>query len=159
MQTPFEELVRINQVHMKASHLRPVLSTALSCWFGFLACLLGCAQPTLAAARCEQIQSHGLNSGSATSDTENSSSCCNHGGRAPGQRENRHNGASCCPLNATLAQKHDSVSPFTDATHVTVMPVSVTLFFPNQASDCREISSPTSSAGRDILLQVHVLRI
>ena len=144
---------------MKVRYLRSVLSTALSCWFGFLACLLGCAPPTLAASPCEQVPSHELNPGRATSDTESGSSCCNHGGKSSGgQREKSRNGASCCPLNATLTQKHDLPSPSSRDTHV-VIPVSITLYFRNLWSVSCEISSPTSPAGRDILLQVHVLRI
>lgn len=144
---------------MKVRYLRSVLSAVLSCWFGFLACLLGCAQTALAATPCELVQSHGLNSGSPTSDTGNSSPCCNHGGKSSGgQRDNRHNGASCCPLNVTLTQKHDSVAPFSSDIY-TAIPVSVALFFQNLLLDSFEISSPIWSAGRDILLQVHVLRI
>ena len=156
----FGNLLESGVVHMKVRFLRSVVSAALSCWFGFLACLLGCAQPTLAATHCDPAQPSGLNSDSANSNTRDSSPCCNHG-RNPsdGQRENRHSSASCCPLNATLIQKHDSVSPSSNRTDVPV-PVSVTLYFPNPLIALSELPLRTIwYAGRDILLQAHILRI
>ena len=151
-------LLESNLVRMKVRSIRPVLSTALSCWFGFLACLLGCVQPALPATHCEQQPSR-LNPGSATSNTQESSPCCNHGSRSSGgQSENRHHSASCCPLDAALNQKQDSVSPFSSGAYVAV-PVSVAIDFPQLLFDRSEAPLPAPFAARDILLQVHVLRI
>ena len=152
-------LLESSLAHMKVCYSRPVVSVALSCWLGFLACLLGCAQPALAAADCEQVPS-GPNSGPATSNGGASWPCCNHGsGPSDGQGKNRRSAASCCPLDATLIQKHDLISPLSAGTYVAV-PVSVSLSFPKLLLDSDE--NPPSTvwfAGRDILLQVHVLRI
>ena len=136
---------------------RSVASTVLSGWFGFLACILGCAQPTLAASHCDRISGVGLAASSANKD--DSASCCNHG-RSPsgGSDQNKHSGASCCPLDATFIQKQDSTPPLSGSSHVVVM-ARVSVDSPNVRFTSGEIRSPTIwYAGRDILLQAHVLR-
>ena len=144
---------------MRVPYARAVVSTVLSCWFGFLACLLGCAQPTLAAPQCESTHMPREHLAPASTDPGDSLSCCNHGrSRSDGPSRNQHKTASCCPLDATLTQKQVSVTPVS-AGALAVPPSSV-LSSPNPLATNREIP-PTSNghAGRDILLQTHILRI
>ena len=145
---------------MKVFCSRSLVSTALSCWFGFLACLLGCARPTLATVPCIQAQISSENLASANANTDDSSSCCEHGrnsSRRP--KENKHSGASCCPLDATLIQKQNAVSSLSIGTHIAVL-VSFTVHPPSLGSACGAMWPPrVCYAGRDILLQTHVLRI
>src|SRR5215468_200590 len=135
---------------MNARYSRPIISIALSCWFGFLACLLGCAQPAIAATGCQQVQPN----------TGDRSPCCHHGrNRSGGQHENGPRAASCCPLDATLIQKQDPSSPLRGSPHAAV-PVSLGLCFASQLVANVELPPSTIwCAGRDILLQTHVLRI
>jgi hypothetical protein len=156
---PAAELLQFGLVPMTARYSRPVLSTALSCWFGFHACLLGCAQPALAARQCDRAQTPSEHVLPASTDTGDRP-CCNHGrNRSAAPGKNQHKSASCCPLDATLAQKRASVQPVSSSAHLAVLasflPLSPSLLVANGELP------PTSvwHAGRDILLQTHTLRI
>jgi len=140
--------------NVKVHSLRSVAAIALSCWFGLLACILGCAQPVSAAVPYEQGPISGAAPGSHTHG------CCNHTPRpAGGPGENRQSGVSCCSFDATLIQKQDTVPPLRDGTHQTAL-ASLTLFSPDPASVTSEICLSTIwHAGRDILLRSRVLRI
>jgi hypothetical protein len=145
---------------MKIFCSRSLVSTVLSCWFGFLACLLGCAQPALAAALCKQAQDSGENLGSGNATTEDSPSCCEpgrHSSREP--NESKHRGASCCSLDAPLIQKQNAVSPLSSGTPTALL-VSFTFHPLGLGSTSGAVRPPkVGYAGRDLLLQVHVLRI
>jgi len=154
----FQKLVRF--VSVRVHFPRAILSTVLSCWFGFLACLLGCAQPTLAAPQCESTQLAGEHLASANTDTGTRPPCYNHGRNPSGEsHKNQNHRASCCPLDATLMQKQDSSRPADASIHLAVLP-SFNLLSPNPLRVGGEIT-PASvwHAGRDVLLQAHILRI
>jgi len=144
---------------MTVPYSRPVLSIALSCWFGFLACLLGCAQPALAARPCDSAQTPSEHVIPASTDAGDRP-CCNHGRNrsgAPGKKQ--HKSASCCPLDATLAQKRDTVRPMSARAHLAVL---ASFLLPSPSPLVANGELPRTSvwhAGRDILLQTHVLRI
>jgi len=144
---------------MKVRYLRPVLSIALACWFGFLACLLGCAEPAFAIPLCESAQTPSGHLAPANGETGDRP-CCNHGRNSSGgPHRNQHKDASCCPLDATLTQRQDSGRPANAAAHVAVLPF-ITLPSPNAFVTSSELPLPTIwRAGRDLLLQAHVLRI
>jgi hypothetical protein len=143
---------------MRVPCSRALVSTALSCWFGFLACILGCAQPAVAAAHCEMGQIPGEHL--APANTNNSTSCCHHGRNSSDRsRQNHNREASCCPLDATLIQKQNPVSSPHSGTYIAGS-VSFTLYSSNLLSASGEIRPPAIwYTGREILLQAHVLRI
>ena len=145
---------------MKVFCTRSLVSTALSCWFGFLACLLGCAQPALATAPCRQAQAAGENLASANANTDDSSSCCEHGRNSSREpNKNKHSRESCCPLYATLIQTQNAVSRLSSGTDIAVL-VSFTRHPLSLGSASGAIWPPKIwHAGRDILLQAHVHRI
>ena len=146
---------------MNVRYLRSVVSVALSCWFGFLACMLGCAQPSLAVAHCEQSQASGVNAASANSKRQTAEPCCNHGrNQSDGTHNKTHGGASCCPLDATLIQKQDSVSQASAGTNLAVL-APLTLDFPSSFPpiDGELSEAGPAYAGRDVLLRTHLLRI
>ena len=138
---------------MKALTSRSMVSIALSCWIGFLACILGCVPPSVAAATCKHLQISG--SGSGTNDV---GSCCSHGHKPSGGSDQNKHSASCCPSDATLVKKQDSRPGITYA--VAALALSTNLPSSNISSSGTEVSPPIIwYAGRDILLQAHVLRI
>ena len=145
---------------MKMFCSRSLVSTALSCWFGFLACLLGCAQPALAAVLCKHAQVSGEKLGSGKATTEDSPSCCEHGRHSSREsNESKHRGASCCSLDAPLIQKQNAVSPLTSGTDFALL-VSFAFHPSGLGSTGGAVRPPRVwYAGRDLLLQVHVLRI
>jgi hypothetical protein len=145
---------------MRATCLRAVASTVLSCWFGVLACLLGCAQPTLAASQCESTQESRKHLASANTDPVSSPSCCNHA-RNPsgGSHKNQNHRASCCPLDATLTREQDPLRQASASVYLAVLPSFILpSLHPLRVSG--EISAVSIwHVGRDILLQAHILRI
>jgi hypothetical protein len=140
--------------------LRPVTTTVLAFWLGFLACLLGCAQPVLAStsSRTQIFQSR-TTANEADSKMGDSGTCCHHHhGTSDGNKQGLQT-ISCCPLDATLIQKQDPGSANSGNTFAVVL----MLFVLNPSfrlSASNGINTPpVGHAGRDVLLQVHVLRI
>jgi hypothetical protein len=134
--------------------LRSVAATSLSLWLGLLACLLGCAKP--AAASMTQGQSGGI-SVCPERDTQAGDSCCQHGHSDGSEKNNRH-AKSCCPTETALTQKNNLAA----ATPISIL--TVALILPTlDVSDFGSVSADTIpvpwDSGRDILRQVHVLRI
>jgi hypothetical protein len=147
---------------MNAYCLRSLTATVLSLWLGFLACVLGCAQPVLASTPSSHPQ---ICEPQAAANEDNSSKiadagpCCHHSGGASQKNKQGAQTVSCCPLDATLIQKQDPVSPISGHSYVVVLMLLVLrpLF---QLSATNETNPPTVwHAGRDVLLKVHVLRI
>jgi hypothetical protein len=140
--------------------LRPLTATVLALWLGFLACLLGCAQPVLASAPSDNQISQSRAAGhDADSKMGDAGSCCHHHhGTSDGNKQGVQT-ISCCPLDATLIQKQDPSSPKSDHHYAVVLMILVlNPSFRLSASD--GINTPSvCHAGRDVLLQAHVLRI
>jgi hypothetical protein len=139
--------------------LRSMTATALSLWLGILACLLGCVKPAAGSTSTERsaVSETGMgvcpegNSGAGDA-------CCQHGLDAPDSPEkNSHHAKSCCPTETALTQKKSVgaaplVTVHAAALKVTKLDTSEFVF--------ASISVPTlCRAGRDILREVHVLRI
>ena len=85
--------------------------------------------------------------------------CCHHGRGASSKNKPVAQTVSCCPLDATLMQKQDPVSRLRG--HWSVVVLLLLAFhpsFPLSASD-RENAPTVWHAGRDVLLQTHILRI
>ncbi len=144
------------KVGMGAPHIKSITATALSLWLGVLACLLGCASPAKAAnpitSRTGVVQC-------PTGDTDSGDSCCQHGHNPGSSEKNRHHAMSCCPTETALTQKQVSISPALTFAVVAVLPlaeVSASLFHFDRSRANDEIPFQT---GRDILQQVHILRI
>jgi hypothetical protein len=133
-------------------------ATVLSIWLGFLACALGCAHPVSASSYRVASQISKANQRLCVDATEadGESSCCTgHGSSKPSQK---HHSISCCPLDATLIQKHDASSLVANHVHLAV--VALLISHPSTP-----LSTPIEGApivwleGRDVLLQTHILRI
>jgi hypothetical protein len=138
--------------------LRSVMATALSLWLGLLACLLGCAKPA-AAASMEQGQSAGMRV-CPERDNGAGDSCCQHGhDDSGGSEKNSHHAKLCCPTETALTQKNSLAAAAPVSIHIAA------LTLPN--FDVSGFVSASENAGvlalwhagRDILRQVHVLRI
>jgi hypothetical protein len=141
--------------------LRSATATALSLWLGVLACVLGCARSSAASPLAPETQLSGVNAAPCTDPSDDAEeSCCRHGRNpADGSGKNQHHSISCCPDETALIQKHNvapSVSP-----HLYLAMSMLPNFHPsNFASACASASPSTLwHSGREILLQVHVLRI
>jgi hypothetical protein len=138
--------------------LRSLTATSLSLWLGVLACLLGCAKPTTAAEQCQSAEA-GM--GVCPEDKGNAGEpCCQHGHDAPGSSHKKSDHAnSCCPTETALTQK----KTLTAAPLVAVHAAALTL--PSVDASAMVFTSSNANAatlwqaGRDILRQVHVLRI
>ena len=141
--------------------LRPVTATGIALWLGFLACVLGCAQPILASTPSHtqisepRVAAHEGDSGKVV----DAGPCCHHHRRAPGKNDRSLQNISGCPLDATLIQKQDPASSKSSHPYAAVL----TLFVFNSSfrlSATNGINVPTvCHAGRGVLLQAHVLRI
>jgi hypothetical protein len=131
----------------------------LAFWLGFLACLLGCAQPVLASTPHTEIFKSGTSANEADSKMGDAGSCCHHhhgtsDGNKPGVQT-----ISCCPLAATLIQKQDPGAANSGHHYaVVLMILVVNPSFRLSASNGIN-APPVGHAGRDVLLQTHVLRI
>jgi hypothetical protein len=139
---------------------RPLTAAALSLWIGFLACVLGCAQPVLASPKPMHAQFSEPESaarGDAGGTISSEGLCCHHS-RGSQKDKQPVQSVSCCSLDATLLQKQDAVSlsrtPF-------VAPVTLLLSHPAlPLCAAREIDAPhLAHTGRDLLLQTRLLRI
>lgn len=148
-------------MRMHLLRLRLLTATALSLWIGFLACVLGCAQPVLSSTKPAQIQLSEPESAApadANGTVSTEGPCCHHSRET--QKDKQHvQTISCCPLDATLLQKQDPVSLSRTSFFVAV--AVLPLFHPSlQLSAGTEINtSPLAHTGRDILLQARLLRI
>jgi hypothetical protein len=136
--------------------LRSVTATALSLWLGVLACLLGCAKP--AGAAPQQHSSSGkqlMNCPEGGGDAGDS--CCQHGHDGAGK--NSHHAMSCCPTETALTQKKSIAAAPMVFVHVDALALisvdAATVVFESARSSVPVVSQ----TGRDILRQVHVLRI
>jgi hypothetical protein len=141
--------------------LRPVTATLLAFWLGFLACVLGCAQPVLASTPSgPQISEASAIATQADSDKMGDAGpCCHHHQGTSDKNKQGLQTISCCPLDATLIQKQDPASSKSGHPYAVVL----ILFVLNPSlrlSACHRINALTvCHAGRDVLLQAHVLRI
>jgi hypothetical protein len=140
--------------------LRHLTATVLALWLGFLACVLGCAQPVLAStpSRIQIIESK-TTANEVDSKIGNAGSCCHHhhgtsDGNKPGVQT-----ISCCPLDATLIQKQDAGAA--NSGHHSAVVLMIFVLNPSfRLSASNGINTPpVGHAGRDVLLQTHVLRI
>jgi hypothetical protein len=154
--------IMVGGTHVNALRLRSLAATVLSSWLGFLACVLGCAQPVSASAPSTVTQvlvGKTAPKQEADGKMAEAGPCCHHGHGASGKNKQGSPSVSCCPLDATLMQKQTPVSPLRG------YPFVVALMFlvgsPSfQLSAGKRTNAPTGwHRGRDVLLQVHVLRI
>jgi hypothetical protein len=146
---------------MRAMHLRPVTATVLSFWLGFLACVLGCARPGLASTPSSPTQiseSRVAASEGSSGQMADAEPCCHHSHGASQKNNQGAKAVSCCPLDATLIQKQDPVSAVSAHSYVAVLTLFV--FHPSfQLSASNGNATNVWHAGRDVLLQTHILRI
>jgi len=140
--------------------LRPLTATVLASWLGFLACVLGCAQPVLASGPSHtQIVESKTTANEADSKMGDAGSCCHHhhgtsDGNKPGVQT-----ISCCPLDATLIQKQDPGAA-NGGHHYAVVLMIIVLNPSFRLSASNGINTPSvGHAGRDVLLKTHILRI
>jgi hypothetical protein len=140
--------------------LRSVTATVLAFWLGFLACVLGCAQPVLASTPSgTQIFQSRAAASEADSKMDDAGSCCHHHRGASDNNKQGLQTISCCPLDATLIQKQDLASAKSGNLYAVVLMLLV-LNPSFRLSASSGINAPTIwHAGRDVLLQAHVLRI
>jgi hypothetical protein len=141
--------------------LRPVTATVLAFWLGFLACVLGCAQPVLASTPSgTQVSEASTATTEADSDKmTDAGPCCHHHQGTSDKNKQGLQTISCCPLDATLTQKQDPASSKIGHPYAVVLILFV-LNPPFRLSAGDGINTPTFyHSGRDVLLQAHVLRI
>lgn len=140
--------------------LRHLTATMLALWLGFLACLLGCAQPVLASGPSRtQIVESKTTANHADSKMGDAGSCCHHHhGTSDGNKRGVQT-ISCCPLDATLIQKQDPGA--TNSGHHYAVVLMIFVLNPSfRLSASNGINAPpVGHAGRDVLLQTHILRI
>ena len=135
--------------------LRSATAIILSLWIGVLACLLGCAKPAVAGTRhsSSELAANICPQGGR----EGGDSCCQHGHDDSGK--NSHYAKSCCPTETALTQRKSAPEPPTFFVHVDALALpggdaSIIVF----TSADSNVPAPPHT-GRDILRQVHVLRI
>ena len=141
--------------------LRSVTATVLSFWLGVLACVLGCGKLAAASPSAQETQATGPRAAACPEPGGDiGEPCCRHGHNPGGGREkNKHHSISCCPAETALIQKQNAAPPASADLHVTK------LMLPNfQLSNSVSAHANASPcilrhSGRDVLLQVHVLRI
>jgi hypothetical protein len=146
---------------MDRLRLTQVTASALSLWLGCLACVLGCVQPVSVPAPSTQRISE-LNATANEDDNDrmaDSAPCCHHNGKSSEKNKQDSTNSSCWGLNATLTQKQDPVPPLR-----TFLSVFVLSLWVLHSSVPLSVSTDTSApiawhAGRDVLLQTHILPI
>ena len=147
---------------MNGLRLRSWMATGLSLWLGFLACVLGCAPPVLGSETSSHSGVFALNPAAnedGNGEMGDAGPCCHHGRGASPKNKPVAQTVSCCPLDASLMQKQDPVSRLRGQWSVAVLLLLVFHpSFPLSASH-RENSPTVWHAGRDVLLQTHILRI
>jgi hypothetical protein len=140
------------------SGLRTMTATGLSLWLGVLACVLGCAKPAAASPTPEEQVSGPIAAGCPDRDNEAGESCCRHDhDPANGSGKNQHHSNSCCPTETALIQKQNVVPP--PLVHLYVVALALPDFHATSFVSTSALSSLPWRLGRDVLLQVHVLRI
>ena len=145
---------------MNAPRLRPATATALSLWLGILACVLGCANVSTASASIPKTQVSGLNATQCPDRDVDAGSCCRHGHHpAGGSDKDEQHAISCCPAETALIQKQNVASPALIALYVAASALPDLHATNFVSATAIATSSPFSHAGREILLQVHMLRI
>jgi len=139
--------------------LKQVTAIALSLWLGCLACLLGCVQPVSASTPPTQRISELKANENDNDRMANSAPCCHHSGKTSEKNKQGSTNSSCCGLNATLTQKQDPIS--TSRTYLSVFVLS--LLVPHSSVPLSPSTDKSAAiawhAGRDLLLQTHILRI
>jgi hypothetical protein len=140
--------------------LRPLTATVLASWLGFLACVLGCAQPVLASGPSHtQIVESKTTANEADSKMGDAGSCCHHHHRTSDGNKPGVQTISCCPLDATLIQKQDPGAA-NGGHHYAVVLMIIVLNPSFRLSASNGINTPSvGHAGRDVLLKTHILRI
>ena len=141
--------------------LRSVSATALSLWLGGLACVLGCVKPFAASPSAPEMQLLG-NSAASCPDPGGDARelCCRHSHHpANGSGKSGHPSISCCPSETALIQKQNVVPPV--SAHFSAALLMLWTFRSSTFVYANANASPSMAwqSGRDILLQVHVLRI
>ena len=142
--------------------LRSLTATTLSLWIGVLACVLGCAMPSAASPSAPGTQRSGPSTVQQCADPgdDDGQPCCRHGHHpADGSEKNHHRSISCCPADTALIQKQNVV-PHVSA-HLYLAVLALPNFHPSSFVAANASASPSTlgHSGRDILLQVHVLRV
>ena len=146
--------------HMNLLRLRPVTAVVLSLWLGFLACVLGCVQPMVGAPPEEPLISELKAVGSEDGDRATGGEpCCHHSRGTSEKGKHVAQTVSCCPLDATVIQKHDLVPPL--GADLSIAILMLLAFRPAYQPSASVGANPLGlwQAGRDVLLQAHVLRI
>lgn len=142
---------------MTAFCLRPMTATALSLWPGILACVLGCANAKTASASAPETQVSGISAAPCSARDDGAAESCCHNPAGGSEKHGRHS-ISCCPAETALIQKQNVVP--SSLLHLSLIVLALPDF---RASSFVSTNATPSSilwhAGRDILLQVHVLRI
>jgi hypothetical protein len=138
--------------------LRPFTATLLVLWLGFLACVLGCSQPVLASTPWRTQISHSSDAVNNSGQLVDAAPCCHHH-RTSDKNKQGPQTLSCCPLDATLIQKQDSVS--SKSVHPYIVVLMPFVFNPSVRLSAVNQTNATAPcpAGRDVLLKAHVLRI
>ena len=139
---------------MRRLRLKAFVASGLSLWLGALACLLGCAQPGLASARAIH-PSQPLQCGTAETASDDGD-CCHQGKSDPQQKDQAPKNLYCCPLDATIGQKQDAAPVL----HVQPVIFEVTTLQSFHVQSESTLVQPLAlHAGRDLLQQIHILRI
>jgi len=141
--------------------LRSATATALSLWLGVLACVLGCANPSAASPSAPERHVSGLSAADCPDGGGDAGeACCRHGHNpADGSEKNEHRSMLCCPAETALIQKQNVLPPASAPLYIAV------LMLPNVHPSNFVAPSANASlsvlwhSGRDVLLQLHVLRI
>jgi hypothetical protein len=141
--------------------LRPATATLLALWLGVLACVLGCSQAVLATppSRTQLSESRAAVNEGESGKVVDAPPCCHHHSGTSDKNKQGPQTLSCCPLDATLIQTQDPAS--SKGSHPYAVVLMLFVFNPSfQLSATNEATAPIVwHAGRDVLLQAHVLRI
>ena len=146
---------------MNGLRLRPVTATALSIWLGILACVLGCAKVSTAPASAPKTHASGLSAAQCSERDVDAGSCCRRHGHHPagGSDKDEQHTISCCPAETALIQKQNVASPTLIQLYVAALALPDLHSTSFVSASAIATSSPFSHAGREILLQAHVLRV
>jgi hypothetical protein len=140
--------------------LRSVVATGLSLWLGVLACVLGCAKLSAASPAAPETQVSQLSTAQCSGHSgDDGDPCCRHGHTPGGSGKNEHHSISCCPSETALIQKRNVVQPASAHLYVAALMLRAFHSFNFVSANAGANSSTFCHSGRDILHQVHVLRI
>ena len=103
--------------------LRSVTATGLSLWIGVLACVLGCAKPSVASTSASETKASGFSAAPCPErGGEDEEPCCRHGHNpADGSGKNEQHSISCCPAETALIQKQNVAPPLLVHLYVAVL--------------------------------------